>query len=108
MRVQLRAVRLRQRTARGTFFARLRLPLWLGAAAAGLLGCNDLGVCGSHAEEVRQADGTAYRCIQAEDCPRASRVFVCTTDTSPQSTCVKCEDSVCLRVVPESCEEETL
>ena len=104
MRVQLRAVRLRQRTARGTFFARLRLPLWLGAAAAGLLGCNDLGVCGSHAEEVRQADGTAYRCIQAEDCPRASRVFVCTTDVSSERECVKCADAVCVRVVPEPCE----
>jgi hypothetical protein len=102
MRVQLRAVRLRQRTARRTFFARLRLPLLLGAMA--LPGCNDLGVCGSHAEEVRQADGTAYRCIQAEDCPRASRVFVCTTDVSSERECVKCADAVCVRVIPEPCE----
>ena len=105
MRVELRAVRLRQRTARATSFPRLRLPLLLGAvAAAGLVGCNDLGVCGSHAEEVRQADGTAYRCIQAEDCPRASRVFVCTTDVSTERECVKCADAVCVRVIPEPCE----
>jgi hypothetical protein len=82
----------------------LRLPLLLAAAAAGLLGCNDLEVCGSHAEEVRQADGAAYRCIQAEDCPRASRVFVCTTDVSPERECVKCADSICVRVIPEACE----
>jgi hypothetical protein len=101
MRLQLRAVRFRWRTAQ----AALRATLLLGlGASAGLLGCNDLEVCGSHAEEVRQADGTAYRCIQAEDCPRASRVFVCTTDVSSERECVKCADSVCVRVVPEACE----
>ena len=101
MRVELRAVRLRWRPAR----APLRASLVLVAA---LLGCNDLEVCGSHAEQVRREDGVAYRCIQAEDCPRDSRVFVCTTDVSPERECVKCEDSVCLRVVPESCEGQAL
>ena len=107
MRVQLRAVRLRWRTARAPL--RASPGAVLAAALLGcLFGCNDLEVCGSHSEQVLQDGGAPYRCIQSEDCPRASRVFVCTTDTSPQSTCVKCEDSVCLRVVPESCEEETL
>jgi hypothetical protein len=100
MRLELRAVRLRWRTAQTALRATL---LGLGASA-GLLGCNDLEVCGSHAEEVRQPDGSAYRCIQAEDCPRASRVFVCTTDVSSERECVKCADSVCVRVVPEACE----
>lgn len=95
-------MRLRQRTARAK--PPLCLPLWLAAAVAGAVGCNDLEVCGSHTEEVRQADGSAYRCIQAEDCPRASRVFVCTTDLSPERECVKCADSVCVRVIPEACE----
>jgi len=101
MRIELRAVRLRWRTAQ----AALRAILLLGlGASAGLLACNDLEVCGSHAEEVVQADGSPYRCIQAEDCPRASRVFVCTTDVSSERECVKCADSVCVRVVPEACE----
>jgi hypothetical protein len=101
MRLEQRAVRLRWHTVQAALRATL---LWGLGASAGLLGCNDLEVCGSHAEEVRQVDGGAYRCIQAEDCPRASRVFVCTTDVSSERECVKCEDSVCLRVVPEACE----
>jgi hypothetical protein len=98
MRVELRAVRLRWRTAQ----ASLRASLVLGALQ--LLGCNDLEVCGSHAEPVVREDGSAYRCIQAEDCPRGSRVFVCTTDASPERECVSCDDAVCMRVVPESCD----
>ena len=107
MRVELRAVRVRWRTARAPLRASLVGASLVGASLV-LLGCNDLEVCGSHAEQVLREDGSAYRCIQAEDCPRDSRVFVCTTDVSPERECVKCEDSVCLRVVPESCEGQTL
>jgi hypothetical protein len=81
--------------------------LWCGAlavtAAAGLLGCNDIAVCGSRQEPLLTADAGVYRCTTAEDCPRSSRVSVCVTDVSPQQECVKCEETLCTKVTPESC-----
>jgi hypothetical protein len=81
--------------------------LWHGvlavAMAAGLLGCNDIEVCGSRQEVFLAADGGNYRCTTAEDCPRSSRVSVCVTDVSPQQMCVKCEETICHTVIPEAC-----
>lgn len=81
--------------------------VWRGAllvvATAGLLACNDIEVCGSKQEDLLTPDGGQYRCATAEDCPRSSRVFVCVTDVSPQQECVKCEETVCVRVIPVSC-----
>jgi hypothetical protein len=81
--------------------------VWCGALAvtwaAGLLGCNDIEVCGSRQESLGTADGGVYRCTTAEDCPRSSRVSVCVTDVSPQQECVKCEGTECTKVIPESC-----
>ncbi|MDC0711440.1 hypothetical protein POL68_23415 [Stigmatella sp. ncwal1] len=72
-------------------------------SAAGLLGCNDLEVCGSRRETLPATDGNAYRCTTAEDCPRSSGVFVCVTDVSSEQECVTCADTVCTRIIPESC-----
>ena len=72
-------------------------------AAAGLLGCNDLEVCGSRREQVSSADGRGYRCTTAEDCPRSSGVSVCVTDVSSEQKCVTCSDTVCTEVIPEPC-----
>ncbi|WP_224240114.1 hypothetical protein [Hyalangium gracile] len=80
--------------------------LWLGAlvlSGTGLLGCNDIEVCGSRQEEVLATDGGVYRCTTAEDCPRSSRVSVCVTDVSPQQECVKCQATECNKVIPEAC-----
>jgi hypothetical protein len=81
--------------------------LWRGVlvatAAAGLLACNDIEVCGSRQEALLAADGSSYRCTTAEDCPRSSRVSVCVTDVSPQQECVKCQETFCTRVIPEAC-----
>ena len=81
--------------------------LWRGAlavsAAAGLLACNDIEVCGARQENVATSDGGVYRCATAEDCPRSSRVSVCVTDVSPQQECVKCQETLCTKVTPESC-----
>ncbi|XXF78556.1 hypothetical protein P2318_02005 [Myxococcaceae bacterium GXIMD 01537] len=80
--------------------------VWRGAVAAvvaGLLGCNDIEVCGSRQEDLLTSGGGAYRCATAEDCPRSSRVSVCVTDVSPQQECVRCEETVCVRVIPVSC-----
>ena len=61
------------------------------------------GVCGSRQEILLGADAGFYRCTTAEDCPRSSRVSVCVTDVSPQQECVKCEDTICTKVIPEAC-----
>lgn len=73
--------------------------------AAGLLGCNDIEVCGSRKEPLEKegSDGGPYRCTTAEDCPRFSRVSVCVTDVSPQQECVNCEATFCMKVTPETC-----
>ncbi|WP_407667391.1 hypothetical protein [Myxococcus dinghuensis] len=75
----------------------------LAAVGAGLLGCNDLEVCGSTSKDITQGDGSVYRCVTAEDCPRTARVNVCVTDVSPIAECVSCEDSRCITVIPEQC-----
>ncbi|MBN1206394.1 MAG: hypothetical protein JXB05_15890 [Myxococcaceae bacterium] len=80
--------------------------MWRGVlaatAAVGLLGCNDIEVCGSR-QETLVADAGPYRCTTAEDCPRSSRVSVCVTDVSPQQECVKCQETLCTKVIPEAC-----
>jgi hypothetical protein len=73
-------------------------------AAIGLLGCNNLEVCGSTPIDIVGRDGGVYRCVTSEDCPRTSRVSVCVTDVSPERECVSCEETRCVRVVPESCQ----
>ncbi|MBZ4420799.1 hypothetical protein K8638_30480 [Myxococcus sp. RHST-1-4] len=75
----------------------------VAAMAAGLLGCNDLEVCGSTSQDITRTDGGVYRCVTSEDCPRTSRVNVCVTDVSPVAECVQCEDTKCVTVIPESC-----
>jgi hypothetical protein len=71
--------------------------------AAAALGCNDIEVCGSRQELLRNADDGPYRCTTAEDCPRSSRVSVCVTDVSPEQECVKCQETLCTLVIPEKC-----
>ncbi len=83
-----------RRDAYGTFAA---------AIAVSLLGCNDLEVCGSSTQDVTRDDGEVYRCVTSEDCPRTSRVNLCVTDVSPVAECVRCEETKCVSVIPESC-----
>ncbi|WP_371877535.1 hypothetical protein [Pyxidicoccus parkwayensis] len=73
------------------------------AMAVGLLGCNDLEVCGSTTADITRDNGEVFRCVTSEDCPRTSRVSVCVTDVSPVAECVRCEDSRCVAVIPEAC-----
>lgn len=69
-----------------------------------LSACQPLSnVCGEHTEAVASADGGQYRCVRAEDCPRTSNVFVCTESGLVENECVSCEDTVCVRHIPEPC-----
>ena len=81
--------------------------LWRGVLAVSVtvaaLGCNDIEVCGSQQEPMLSADNRPYRCTTAEDCPRSSRESVCVTDVSPEQSCIKCQETMCTRVVPEQC-----
>lgn len=60
-------------------------------------------VCGEQVEEVRTPEGEVARCVRSEDCPRTGTVQVCIDDGLPSETCVRCEDSRCMRHVPEPC-----
>ncbi|WP_369414447.1 hypothetical protein [Corallococcus soli] len=80
---------------------------WFGALAvvsAMLLGCNNLESCGSTSVDITRTDGSLYRCVTSEDCPRTSRVSVCVTDVSSERECVRCDETRCVRLIPESCE----
>ncbi|RKH46441.1 hypothetical protein D7X55_10625 [Corallococcus sp. AB049A] len=76
----------------------------MAVAAAALLGCNDLENCGSTPVEITRTDGGLYRCVTSEDCPRTSRVSVCVTDVSSERECVRCDETRCVRLIPESCQ----
>jgi len=70
---------------------------------AGLAGCNNLEVCGSELVPMRDSADALYRCIGPEDCPLSARVSACVTDVSAEEECIRCENTVCVRVVPEAC-----
>lgn len=78
------------------------------ALGAVLSGCNESNVCGQDEEEILRADGGEYRCTQPEDCPRSSDVFVCETNENAEKSCVKCEETRCIRTIPISCGEVQL
>ncbi len=49
------------------------------------------------------AQGGPSRCIAAEDCPRSSRVPLCIADTGDRETCIRCLDTQCVTLIPETC-----
>lgn len=49
------------------------------------------------------ADGGAYRCIQAVDCPRPSNVLVCASTDDQAGDCVSCVDTTCVRFTRAEC-----
>jgi hypothetical protein len=72
---------------------------------AGLAGC---GIpppeeCVQEPEPVLDAQGGAYRCIASEDCPRSSRVSLCVDDASGQVACIRCLETRCVTIAPETC-----
>jgi hypothetical protein len=81
----------------------LRSAILVLAALAGFPGCNNLEVCGSELVTMRDSSDAIYRCIGTEDCPLSARVSACVTDVSAEEECIRCENTVCVRVVPEAC-----
>ncbi len=72
---------------------------------AGLAGCGvpPPEACASKQEPVLDAQGGPSRCIAAEDCPRSSRVPLCIADTGDRETCIRCLDTQCVTLIPETC-----
>lgn len=72
---------------------------------AGLAGCGTPPPeeCTSKQLPVTDAQGAVYRCTAAEDCPRSSRVPLCVTDSGAQQDCIRCLDTRCVTITPETC-----
>lgn len=85
---------------------RTRIGALVLAAIAGLFGCNAPSIteCASKQVPVTNAQGDVYRCTAVEDCPRSSRVSLCVTDTGSDEDCIRCLDTRCVRITPESCQ----
>lgn len=49
------------------------------------------------------AEGGVHRCTAAEDCPRSSRVSLCVDDIGGQEACIRCLDTECVTLLPETC-----
>ena len=52
---------------------------------------------------ILQLDGGTAVCLKAEDCPRPSSLFVCTTTGDVANECVACQNTQCVRLVPGVC-----
>lgn len=66
-------------------------------------GCLGTDVCKVEQKAVLQPDGGAFRCVIPEDCPRPSNVSVCLTNTTPEKSCVSCNDTRCVETVITLC-----
>ncbi|HYO56507.1 hypothetical protein [Archangium sp.] len=84
---------------------RTRIGALVLAIAAGLAGCNGPSSeeCASKQLPVKNVQGDVYRCTASEDCPRSSRVSLCVSDTGNQEECIRCVDTQCVLVTPETC-----
>jgi hypothetical protein len=72
--------------------------------ACALGGCLKSDVCKSEQVAVSQADGGDFRCVVPEDCPRPSNVSICLTNTTPEKSCVRCQDTRCVETVITLCD----
>ncbi|MFL5320795.1 MAG: hypothetical protein ACJ790_14125 [Myxococcaceae bacterium] len=77
------------------------LLLFVATAASG---CNPYTTCDVRYQDSQRDDGGVYKCARPEDCPRISSAVVCTTDDQfPETECVSCTKSTCLRHIPVKC-----
>ncbi|QRK14265.1 hypothetical protein JQX13_18270 [Archangium violaceum] len=83
---------------------RTRIGALVLAVVAGLAGCGTSPPpeeCGQ--KQLTDGQGSVYRCIASEDCPRSSGVTLCVSDTDVLDACIRCLDTECVRVFPEAC-----
>jgi hypothetical protein len=84
---------------------RTRIGALVLAVSAGLAGCNAAPAepCVPEPQPVLNAQGAEYRCTASEDCPRPSGVPLCVSDIGNPEECIRCLDTRCVRVPPETC-----
>lgn len=81
-------------------FVRVFLFALVGLTTA----CRGASVCGAHSEQLYQEDGGIFRCTLPDDCPRPANTFVCVTDVLTDKECVSCDNTRCVRTIPEFCQ----
>lgn len=83
----------------------IRAWFFIAIAGTALCGCQPVNnVCGSQEQQLLAPDGGEVRCVQAQDCPRPNNVNVCVLNGTPETECVSCTDTRCVRHVPEPCQ----
>jgi hypothetical protein len=82
---------------------RTRLAALLLVTVTGLVGCGRAPSEECRPQPVLNAEGQSYRCVVAEDCPRSSNVTLCVRDVPGPLECIRCLDTACVRVPPETC-----
>ena len=82
---------------------RTRLAALLVFTVTGLAGCDSVLPEACQSRPVRDEAGQDYRCVVSEDCPRSANVTLCVRDVPGEVECIRCLDTRCVRVPPETC-----
>ncbi|HEX5752556.1 MAG TPA: hypothetical protein VFZ09_40500 [Archangium sp.] len=84
---------------------RTRIGALVLAVVAGLAGCGipPPEACVQEPTPVLDAQGDVFRCIAAEDCPRSSRISLCVDDAGGDVACIRCLETRCVTIAPETC-----
>ncbi|ATB35261.1 hypothetical protein CYFUS_000673 [Cystobacter fuscus] len=82
---------------------RTRITALILATVTGLAGCGPSDSEACKPVSVLDAQGGAYRCVASEDCPRSPTMTLCVRDIPGPLECIRCLDTYCVRVPPETC-----
>lgn len=82
---------------------RTRITALILATVTGLAGCGPSDSEACQPVRVRDDQGNEYRCVASEDCPRSSTTTLCVRDIPGPLECIRCLDTWCVRVPPETC-----
>ncbi|WP_395853803.1 hypothetical protein [Cystobacter fuscus] len=82
---------------------RTRITALILATVTGLAGCGPSDSQACQPVPVRDEQGNDYRCVASEDCPRSPTMTLCVRDIPGPLECIRCLDTRCVRVPPETC-----
>ena len=80
-----------------------RVLTLLLSSVIGLVGCDATLSEACAPQGVHDEGGRDYRCVTSEDCPRSANVTLCVRDVPGEVECIRCLDTRCVRVPPETC-----
>jgi hypothetical protein len=81
----------------------LRSLLLVLATVSGSTGCLGASEKCTEPVAVQNPQGQDYRCIASEDCPRAANEALCVSEPSSAPECIRCLNTTCVRITPETC-----